>query len=129
LGQQAAQELKIAQIQSSMGWQDVPDHSLTEDTILNTYYGGKKLLALGNATKLYSQLWHQGYTTTLDKIRTDMGGMWPGDMEFNKMLEAELMPLFEANKDELLTGSPTDQPDGAGVGGSAKDAINKALDE
>jgi hypothetical protein len=58
-----------------------------------------------------------------------MGGMWPGDMAFNKMLEAEAMPLFEANKDNLLTGLPTNQPDGADVGVSAKDAINKALDE
>ena len=60
-----------------------------------------------------------------------MGGMWPGDMAFNKMLEAEAMPLFEANKDNLLTGLPTNQPDGtnAGTGGSASKSIEEVMDE
>ena len=45
------------------------------------------------------------------------------------MLEAEAMPLFEANKANLLTGSPTDQPDGAAAVGPASTAIEEANEE
>jgi len=125
--QTAAAELEQTRLAAGVGLAGEPDTTRTENTILEQFYGGEKLLTLGPASQLYRSLMAQAYQKVMDRIGPE--GAMPGDVRFNQMMIEEAVPLFKENEDNLKTGRPTNQPDGAGVGGSAADAIQQALDE
>tara|TARA_R110002020_G_scaffold414232_3_gene623721 strand:- start:3028 stop:5475 length:2448 start_codon:yes stop_codon:yes gene_type:complete len=125
---QATAELEAAYAAAGIGQADEPDISRAVDTILNEFYGAEELKAIGPTTQLYQRLMNEATEKVMDRIDTELSGIMPGDLEYNKMLLEEARPLFEKHKGELMVGAQIPTL-GTDSGNSASVAIEASKDE
>lgn len=85
--QEAVNELKQNQIYLGTGQADLPDIKALVDRIGSKWYGGKDRFEKANNAAEFAEILGSAQEEAIERIQTDYHDIWPGDVEYNRILE------------------------------------------